>query len=256
LVELRFESGRENKGSYLLSQANLEQAKYDYLRSVDQIPAAQALLRRGLDEPNKAVDAIGEIPVAPPPAPPTDFESLAATLPEARQAREASASARAGVEIARAAFLPAIKLDASLGRIGDDVFPKQERSRLLLEVTIPLFDGGRDLYGARGASALLSAAGAAQAGNLRQLAATLTQAYSAYVEAEAQLKVNGAYVRATETRSEIARRQYENGLLGFDQWDIIENDLIARQRALVASKRDRALAERAWLQATSQEEAP
>lgn len=256
LVELRFESGRENKGSLLLSQANLEQARYDLLRSIDQIPTAQAQLRRALGDDDPGIDVAGEVPISPPPKQAPDLQRLAESLPELHQARATSDSARAGIDIARAPFFPSLALTGSLGRQGDDFFPRAERWSAGLTLSIPLFDGGRDLYGVRSASALLSAAEASQAGVQRQTITNLTQTYTAYVQAEQKLKVDTTYVHATLTRSEIARRKYENGLLTFEDWDIIESDLINRQRTLIATRRDRVIAERAWLQAINQEETP
>jgi hypothetical protein len=50
-------------------------------------------------------------------------------------------------------------------------------------------------------------------------------------------------------RAEIARSKYNNGLLSFEDWDLIENDLINRQKALLVSVRERVTAEAGWEQA-------
>jgi hypothetical protein len=41
---------------------------------------------------------------------------------------------------------------------------------------------------------------------------------------------------------------YNNGLITFTDWDIIENDLILRQKSLLQTERDRVVAEAAWEQ--------
>ena len=257
-MELRYESGGENKGSLLLSRANLEQAKLDLLKAKDQVPASRALLLRALGREsggaNDALDVIGDGPSTPPPEPTPAFARVATELPEAQQARQLTASARADVNVARAAFWPSLDLRGSIGRQSDDGSFRQERWSAGLTLTIPLFNGGRDWYGVGSASALASSAEAQFSGAIKQLLANLTQSYLNFVEAAQALKVNATFVDATETRAEIARRKYENGLLSFEDWDIIENDLINRQRTYLQSKRDRVLAERAWRQATSQEE--
>jgi outer membrane protein TolC len=51
------------------------------------------------------------------------------------------------------------------------------------------------------------------------------------------------------TRADIARTKYNNGLMTFENWDIIENDLIQRQKSFLQGQRDRVVAEAAWEQA-------
>ena len=54
------------------------------------------------------------------------------------------------------------------------------------------------------------------------------------------------FLKAAEVRSEIARAQYQNGLLSFEDWDLIENDLIDKQKAMLTSQRDAVVARAAW----------
>jgi outer membrane protein len=64
-----------------------------------------------------------------------------------------------------------------------------------------------------------------------------------------KLKVDQAFLDAAKTRADIARTKYNNGLMTFENWDIIENDLIQRQKSFLQSQRDRVVAEAAWEQA-------
>ena len=77
----------------------------------------------------------------------------------------------------------------------------------------------------------------------------LKQAHAAFIEAHQKMEVDRAFSEATLAREKIARAKYNNGLLTFDNWDIIENDLINRQKASLQSQRDRVIAEAAWEQA-------
>jgi outer membrane protein TolC len=90
----------------------------------------------------------------------------------------------------------------------------------------------------------------------RELQAALAQAHAGFIAAVAKLAVDEEFAAAAQLRAEIARSKYNNGLLSFENWDIIENDLIARQRALLASRRDRVIAEAAWQQAIGQSDLP
>ena len=72
------------------------------------------------------------------------------------------------------------------------------------------------------------------------------------MESIEKLKVDQSFLEAALKRSEIARSKYNNGLMTFEDWDLIENDLIARETAVLQSQKDRATAEAAWQQAQGQ----
>ena len=61
------------------------------------------------------------------------------------------------------------------------------------------------------------------------------------------------YVAAADIRAEISRQQYDDGLLSFENWDLIENDLINKRKGLLDSQRAALLAETAWWRATGYE---
>ena len=74
LVQLRFQGGRENKGSLLLSQAALAQARFDNLQARNAKRLAQAQLARvlGLDH-YEDLDITSEIPVTAPVEPKSNW---------------------------------------------------------------------------------------------------------------------------------------------------------------------------------------
>jgi outer membrane protein TolC len=246
LVQLRFESGRENKGSLLLTKASLAQAQLSQLQATQALATAQAQLAQtlGRDEADD-LQARGDVPVTEPAAPP-DFSQLARQAPDYRQAVAQEKSAAAGVTLARAGFYPSINLTGSTGRSGSDWFPQNDSHSVGLNLSVPLFSGGRDYYSTRSAVASLDAAASAKRTSEQQLLADLKQAYAGYVQAVERLKVDQAFLDAAQLRAEIARSQYNNGLISFSDWNLIENDLIQRQTAYVQSQRDRVVAEAAW----------
>lgn len=252
LVELRFQSGRENKGSELLSRAYLAQARLDELTATHSIRVASQELARvlGRDEPDPdtELDVAGEAPTRDPGEKP-DFRKLAAATPSHLQAVARTDSAEAGLTAARSAFFPSLDLTGQLGRVGTTFFPERDRWSVGVAITLPLFNGGRDYYGARAASEALLAAAHNQAAIDRDLLARLSQAYATFVEAVERVKVDEAFYEAARTRARIAREKYNNGLLSFEDWDIIENDLISRERNRLQSRRDRVVNEAAWEQA-------
>jgi outer membrane protein TolC len=249
LVELRFEGGRENRGSFLLTRASLSQARYDQLQARQALVTARTQLARALGrrEPGE-LTVSGLVPVAEPAAPP-DFAALAREVPDYRLVSAQENVATADVRLARSGFYPSVDLTGTLAREGSNWFPEDDRRTVVTSVTVPLFSGGRDYYTTRAASESLTAAGANKDNVERQALVLLRQGWARYVESAEKLKVDADFVEAANIRATIARSKYNNGLMSFEDWDRIENELILRNKTFLFSQRERVLAEAAWEQA-------
>ena len=249
LVQLRFEGGRENKGSFLLTQAALRQAQLESLQARQAVGSAAAQLARVLTyRDGTDLRVQGVVPVsAPPPAP--DFAALAARVPAYLKAQAQEDAARAEVRLARVGFYPSVDVSASAAREGGDFPPQDNRRTVGITLTVPLFSGGRDYYGTQSAASNLSAVSSSKADVERSTLVSLKQTHAAFVEAVERLSVDEAFLEAAITRAEIARSKYAQGLMSFEDWDRIENDLIVRQKAVLFSRRDRVTAQAAWEQA-------
>jgi outer membrane protein TolC len=249
LVELRFESGNENKGSFLLTKAALAQARYDYLQAQQATDTARQQLARVLGRHEAAaLEVRGDVPLTEPGQTP-DFQALVRQAPGYQQAAAQEQSAVAGVTLARSGLYPSLNLSGSVSRGGDSWSADGSQRSVGLNLNVPLYSGGRDYYATKSAAASLDAAASNTDSTEQQLLVQLKQAYASYVESVEKLKVDQAFLDAAETRAKIARSQYNNGLISFTDWNIIENDLIQRQKSYVQGQRDRVIAEAAWEQA-------
>ena len=248
LVQLRFEGGRENKGSLLLTQATLKQAQFDNLQARQAIPSAQAQLARALGRADPdGLRAVDDVPVKKPPSDP-DFTSLVAAVPEYRRAQAQESAARADVRLNQSGFYPTLDLYGSYGREGSEWLAEDSRRVVGVTLAIPIFQGGRNYYGVEAASASLSAAAFTRGDTERFALERLKKAHASYVEAIERVQVDEAFLEAATTRADIARSKYASGLMSFEDWDRIENDLIQRQKNLLLSRRDRVTAEANWEQ--------
>jgi len=249
LVELRYESGRENRGSFLLTNASLAQARFENLQARQAIQTARTQLARVLGRREAAeLEASGKVPLNEP-GPEPLFADLVRLTPDFRSSDAQEKVASADLRLARAGLYPSVNLTGSIGREGGDWFPEDERRSVIASVSVPLFNGGRDYYTARGASASLEASRFNKDNIERQVLVRLRQTYNAFVESVEKLKVDQAFLEAATTRAEIARSKYNNGLMSFEDWDRIESELIQRAKAVLASQRERVAAEAAWEQA-------
>ena len=61
--------------------------------------------------------------------------------------------------------------------------------------------------------------------------------------------VRNKFLEATKSRAEIAEVQYLSGLIAFDNWTIIEDDLVNSKKSLLDAQINSLSAENAWLNA-------
>ncbi len=249
LVELRFDSGRENKGSALLSRAYLAQAQLDALQARNARAVAQAQLARVLGrDANQDILIKDNLPLNEPEMQP-DLVALVLQTPDYQQAIAQEQAAQAGVGIARATVYPNVNLTSQLNRQGEAVSLPDTRWSLGVSMNYPLYNGGKDTHTIQSAGALATAAQDARTATHMQLRVRLKQAHVGLMEAVQRLKTDQAFYEAATVRAQIAREKYNNGLLTFDEWDIIENDLVNREKNRLQSQRERVIAEAAWDQA-------
>jgi outer membrane protein len=254
LVDLRFQSGRENRGSVFLSEAYLASAKFDDLQAADGIFVAHKQLAKvlGFDETDpteKTFDISDTLPVKDAPKTQPDLRELVLEVPDYQQVVAQVAVAKASLREARSAFFPKLDLTGALGRTGADFFPDENHSWSIgLKLSIPLFSGGKDYYDTRSALQNEYFAEGTRMNMARLILSNLEQAYRGYIEAIEKFKVDESFRKAALVRSQIARTKYNNGLLTFEDWDLIENDLINRQKNYLNSERDRMLSEANWEQ--------
>ena len=246
LVELRFEGGIENKGNLLLANASWSQARYDNLVAKYSIEVSREQLARvvGFDNAEQ-IRIAGSVPIEDPKKDP-DFKQIVYETPTHRQAEAQERSTKAGVTIARSQFFPSVNITGSFARQGSSW--DTNRNSIGANLSLPIFSGGNNYYTFKSSKASSAAASWSKESVDRQTLPKLKQTYRAFVESLAKLKVDMDFLEAASVRAEIARSKYNNGLLSFEDWDIIENDLITKQKTYLQSERDVILAEAAWQQ--------
>ncbi len=248
MVELRFESGRENKGALLLSQAYLEQAKFERFQAGNAERVAAEQLAKALGrEPGTSVAVSTEIPAESVGSEPS-LENLAIDVPEYQISRVQEELAQISLRQTRSGFLPTLNLNGSVFGSGPDVQNQSNHWSAGLALTLPLFNGGKDFYSNSAASSNLQSAMFNQRSVGRATIVKLRQTYVTWIEAAEQSRITQSYLTAHKVRATIARDKYNNGLLTFDQWDAVENDLIKIEKDFLNGLKTRWIAEATWKQ--------
>lgn len=246
LVELRFEAGREHKGSFLRSRAAYREAVFEVTQAERALKVAQRQLAKVLGRRESTdLRVSGTFEVMPPGAPP-DFHALARQTPAYLLSAAQARSTQADVTIARSAFFPEVAATGSVFRSGDDFPPDRDRWTTGILLTFPLFSGGQSFFDLQGARAGNRRAQELLEGTEDQAVLDLERTFAAFQDSIERVSVREEFLKAGEVRAEIARSLYTSGLLTFDDWDLIENDLISVRKEMLVSLRDRLASEAAW----------
>ncbi len=249
MVELRYQSGRENKGSVLLSQANLAEARYQKLYAQGQIESSQQQLAKVLG--NDDLTGLQLTSTAPTRSPPDtiNLKQMSIETPEYLQSIQQEDISESSITIARSGFFPTLSLVASTTDSGASWYPSDNRWNLGVGITLPLFSGTKDYFASQAAADNYRASLFNRQSALRTALSRLRQTFNSYRESIEKLKVREAYNEANQLRAKIGRQKYNNGFMSFDDWDRIENELIDKQKELLEGQRDRISAESAFDQA-------
>ncbi|MBK8575365.1 MAG: TolC family protein [Elusimicrobia bacterium] len=246
LVELRFEGGREHKGSYLRIKAAHREAEFGLAQAERDISVAQTRLARVLARDlNDVLIATGTFQTAIPlPAP--NFTSLTHTTPDVQIAEADRRANDSSLTVARGDYWP--RLDATLSHSWTDEqwVPGTRSWRGGVALSLPLFTGGSTYQNVRSAQAEVKRAEAVAAQVFSQTFLALRSAWTDLQNARGNVDVQKEFMEAANTRALISRGQYTSGLLSFDDWDLIENDLIQSHKQFLAAQRISVRAEAAW----------
>lgn len=250
LVKLRYEGGREHKGSLLTSEADLAQATFDVNQAGRSIFLAQRQLTKELGrEKFVPMKAEGDFEVVDADRDRPDFEKLCRTNPLLQQLIAQKEAAKYGVKSAKAGFYPQVFASGTLGNTNIDAFPDKNEWSVGTSLTFPFFDGGNTIANVAKARAVLGQAEADERSGRDGVIYTLSNTWTTLQDAIEKVGVAKKSLNAAEERAKIAEAEYSIGLLIYDNWIIIENNLVTAKRSYLSAERDALIAEANWIQA-------
>ena len=245
-VKLQYSVGHENKGSVLLSESYVAQAEYDVMTIAANEDALLEDFRRVLGlAPDESITIEKNIPREEPTAVP-DFKTIAQTNDAVISAQASEQESLYNLRVMRARFLPSLDFSGSYGYSGATFFPEQDRWSLGLTLTIPLFDSLRDYSSYKSNSSKLDGFAFSARNVAIKTATDLKRSYNDYILALQKEKIDESFNKAALLRADIARSKYKNGFLSFEDWDIIETDLILKQKTILDSERNRIFKQAQW----------
>jgi len=212
LVRLRYEAGREHRGALLTAEADLAEAEFE---------VAQA--KRNLSLAHR--------------------ESFLKKLIAKKE------SARFSLKSAKSDFFPQVYLNASFGEAASDWPPKDNEWSAGLTVSFPIFEGGSRIARVSKSKSLLKQSQADERSGRDGVILTLEETWRTLQDTMDNVSVQKKFLEAARERAKIASAQYSTGLITFDDWIIIENNLVIAKKAHLNAQANLLVAEADWIQA-------
>ena len=250
LVKLRYEGGREHRGALLTAEADMAQAEFEIAQAKRSVSLAQRELFKelGLSKTSQT-NAKGDFLISKDYSSKPDIDYLAENTPFLQELIFRKEAARYNLNSKEADFFPKVYLNGSMGRTDDSWLPRDDEWSAGARVTFPLFEGGRRISEASKAKSQLRQAGADEKSGHDSVLITLERAWKDLQDAITNVYVQKKFIEAALERAKITRAQYSTGLASFNDWIIIEDNLVKAQKAYLNTQADMLVAEAYWIQA-------
>ncbi|MFB0564234.1 MAG: TolC family protein [Candidatus Aminicenantaceae bacterium] len=254
IVKLRYEAGREDKGAYLRSEADLYQAKYEFSKAERNLKTQQVKLSKemGRDE-FEVITVSGTLKVVPPERI-LSFQELLVESPDYLVARYGVDSAKYNLRYVRGNFYPQISFSGSTSRSGAEWPLERARWNIGLSLSYPFFSGGKKIYDLKIAQTDKVKSEESFREIKQEILFQLEQVYNGLIDAVENVKVRERYFIASQERAKISRVKYVNGLISYQDWNAIEDEFINSKKSLLDAEYNAFVASAQWKRVLGEEE--
>ncbi|MBN1405592.1 MAG: TolC family protein [Candidatus Omnitrophica bacterium] len=250
LITLQYMSGLEHRGALLTAEANMAQANFGLSQAKRSIEYAQVQLLKEMGrEQFSQVLAEGDFTVKDCPKDKPDFIALIADNPSILQADFKKNAASYDIKSAYGNFSPELSGTGALSKNSSQWPPRNNQWNMGVSLSMPIFEGGLRTAQLKKARAAYNQAEADEKSTRDAAIVSLEQTWIKLQDAMDMVGVQNKTLLAAQERSNIAKAQYSTGFINFDNWIIIENDLVSAKKAYLESQFDALSAEASWVQA-------
>jgi outer membrane protein TolC len=251
LIGLLYQSGSENSGSLSKARADVSQAEFEIGQAGRGLEMSQAVLCTQLGRRTSsrltvsAPFAATESPKGMP-----DFDQLVREHPTYQQLVAQKTASRYSLEAARGAYMPKVSLTTSVGNNSFGSLPPDRVDwQVGVNLSVPIYQGGTGRATVAQARATVNKLSADEESAYFSVMRTLQQAWKTFRDASGNVDVQKQYLDAATERSRIAEAQYSAGLVSFNEWTIIEDNLVTAKKSYLTARSNLLIAEAAWVQA-------
>lgn len=250
LINLRYKSGLEHKGALLTAEANLASAEYEFSKAKRDIEVSQRELSKEMGR-KKFIpfNVQGELEFKNLESEKPDFELFAEKHPSLLQILAQKNAAASDLKAAYSAFMPNLSASAGAGK-SDSHWPARNKEwNLGLGLSVPIFEGGLRFGEVNKAKALYNKAVADEESTRETVMVNLQKTWAQLQDAMETVGVQRKLLIAAQERQRIAAVQYSTGFITFDNWIIIEDDLVKFKKTYLNAEADALVAEANWIYA-------
>ncbi|MDD5097624.1 MAG: TolC family protein, partial [Candidatus Omnitrophica bacterium] len=250
LISLRYASGLEHKGALLTAEADLAGANYGIAQAKRAVEVAQGALVKEMGRSKLTpMLAKGNFKVKDSVLDKPDFELLIKNNASLQQIMAQKRSAEFSLKSAYGNFSPELSGQGGANKAGSHWAPRGNQWNLGLTLSMPIFEGGLRTAQVSGARALVKQLEENERSMRDGLILTLQQSWAALQDGLENVSVQDKMLIAAQERSKIAQAQYSIGFVSFDNWTIIEDNLVKAKRAYLDAQAAALLLEAKWVQA-------
>ncbi len=249
LVKLRYDAGSEHRGSYFAAKADHAQAKADVASAEREIDTARRTLSSLIgSDTSDAFTVTGVITLTEKYETNPPVENLAAKHPSVRRMSLQKEAARNDATASKLDFSPQLYGFANASKTGDSLPAKSTNWSVGLEVSAPLFEGGRTYYSMTKAQSAYRQAEADERSAQASALTAIEKSWNALKDSIENVAVQKEYLDAALERSKIGEAQYSIGLLSFDNWTILETNLVNAKKSYLNASAQALSSEAVWIQ--------
>lgn len=252
LISLRYESGTEHRGALLTAQANLSEAEFEQHRAQRDIEVARQGLIKELGRQGQSSSSFqvqGDFAVTEDIKQKPDLWMLADKHPDLLRTVAQKNAAAYDIRSSKGDFVPTVSVEAGASKTGVNWPPEDKGSDVGLRVSLPLFEGGLRAAQLKQARSVYRQLQASERSTKDGIILGLQEAWSSLENAVENIGVQQKFLAATEERAKISEAQYAVGLISFDNWTIIEDDLVRQKRSFLDAEANALLAQANWTEA-------
>ncbi|AOS84397.1 transporter [Chlorobaculum limnaeum] len=251
LIALLYKSGTEHIGSLSKAQADLAEAEFEVAQARRGLELAQVMLGTQLGRASSGpLRVTGRFTASQQTRQSPDFDRIAKESPTYLNLTAQKDAAGYSLQAARSAFMPSVYLSTGFGNSAFRQLPPDRTDwQAGIDVSVPIYAGGSGKAGVAKARALVNQLGADEESLYLSLKRSLAQAWKSFVDASENVDVQKKFLAAASERARIADAQYSAGLVSFNEWTIIEDNLVTAKKSYLNAQSNLLTAEAAWVQA-------
>ncbi len=243
LIKLLYDNGKEDKGNYMLTLADVESSRSSFSQAKRSLELAKLKLSQLIGTKIEKADIPDIYSKAPEDQ---NTNALSEKSPSYSMAKATLDIAAISANEALSGLLPDISASGSIRRSGTDWPPQTESKSWSVNFSYSFFPGGSNI-----AEKIIKDIDKAKAEqdfeqSKKDILYSIESAHSNLAAKVESLNVKDLYLKASTERAKIAQTKYINGLMSYNDWDNIENSYIASEKDFLSAKKEALLAEAAW----------